>query len=55
MSNFCDVLNQCCLMDLGFEGPNFTWNNKYIPPSNVQERLDHFLAIFYWKTHFPQA
>lgn len=24
MTNFCDVLNQCCLMNLGYDGPNFT-------------------------------
>lgn len=32
------------LMDLGFEGHPFTWNNKRGGLENIQERLDRGIA-----------
>lgn len=55
MTNFGEVLNQCYMMDLGFQGPFFTWNNKQMAPGNIQKRLDRFLANFSWKSMFHDA
>jgi exonuclease III len=39
-------------MDLGFSGPNFTWNSRQKSGDNVRVRLDrtvangHFLQLF---------
>lgn len=55
MSNFGEVINQCYLMDLGFQGQNFTWNNKQKESGYIQECLDRFLANFSWKSMFQEA
>ncbi|KAK4857823.1 hypothetical protein QYF36_006836 [Acer negundo] len=41
---FRQAVEDCNLMDLGFNGPRHTWNNKREGKSNVQERLDRFLT-----------
>jgi hypothetical protein len=43
MSTFRNCLNTCNLLDLGFNGPRFTWTNKR-PNGLVMERLDKVLC-----------
>lgn len=54
-NSFAEVIDQCSLMDLGYEGPQFPWTNKQHPPNTIQERLDRFLANSEWKTLFNNA
>jgi hypothetical protein len=52
ISAFRDCLQDCELMDLGFEGPKFTWNNRQDCDTNIKVRLDravsngHFSQVF---------
>jgi hypothetical protein len=41
---FQDCLQDCELMDLGFEGPKFTWNNRQGCDTNVKCCLDRAIA-----------
>ncbi|KAA3477604.1 reverse transcriptase [Gossypium australe] len=40
MAAFCEVLDDCQLMDLGFQGTWFTWERGNLPETNIKERLD---------------
>ena len=53
---FKNCMDKCGLMDLGFQGPRFTWPNKS-PAWNgpIQERLDRGLGNAEWKLLFPKA
>lgn len=44
MSLFRDCLEDCELVDLGFSGPKFTWNNKQQGNGNIKVRLDRAVA-----------
>ena len=35
-------------IDLGFNGPRFTWSNKIIGLANIRERLDRGLCNVDW-------
>lgn len=50
---FENVLNTCNLIDLGFSGPCFTWQNNQRGKYNIRERLDRCLANQYWMNIFP--
>ncbi|KAK2638011.1 hypothetical protein Ddye_025806 [Dipteronia dyeriana] len=52
MLQFRAALDFCELDDMGFMGPNFTWNNKRHDKANIQERLDRLLAKHNWKDKF---
>uniref|UniRef100_A0A803MIE9 CCHC-type domain-containing protein n=1 Tax=Chenopodium quinoa TaxID=63459 RepID=A0A803MIE9_CHEQI len=52
---FRDALNFCNLVDLGFIGYQFTWNNNQGGVDNLQERLDRFTANDEWKEMFAGA
>uniref|UniRef100_A0A2N9HWM2 CCHC-type domain-containing protein n=1 Tax=Fagus sylvatica TaxID=28930 RepID=A0A2N9HWM2_FAGSY len=54
MSAFRDCLNMCNLLDLGFNGPRFTWTNKR-PSGLVMEKLDRVLCNPTWKHLFEEA
>jgi hypothetical protein len=44
MKLFRECLEDCDLVDLGFSGPKFTWNNREKGNNNVKIRLDRALA-----------
>ncbi|KAH7842567.1 hypothetical protein Vadar_006777 [Vaccinium darrowii] len=55
---FTDFQNFCqrsSLLDLGYVGYPFTWNNKRHGRDNVRVRLDRFLANSSWRIRFPNA
>lgn len=52
---FRQFLNLFGLIDLGFTGHPFTWNNRRRGAANIQERLDRSFANAQWKILFPQA
>jgi exonuclease III len=55
MKDFHDTLSECNLVDLGFRGPKFTWNNGRDGDAFVQERLDRVVANEGWSVQFPKA
>lgn len=52
---FNDMLNNCCLTDLGFTGPQLTWSNLRSAQELIQERLDRVVANPSWRQLFPNA
>ncbi|KAK6124264.1 hypothetical protein DH2020_042016 [Rehmannia glutinosa] len=48
ISLFCEAVDDCNLLDLGFCGPKFTWRKSLNPETNVHERLDRFLGNREW-------
>ncbi|KAI4986141.1 hypothetical protein ZWY2020_018771 [Hordeum vulgare] len=44
MSLFRDCLDECNLVDLGYVGPKFTWNNRQIGDDLVRVGLDRAVA-----------
>ncbi len=52
MLEFRGTITACNLIDIGYRGPPYTWNNNRDPPTFVQERLDRALATTEWLTLF---
>ncbi|XP_075654705.1 uncharacterized protein LOC142624853 [Castanea sativa] len=50
---FQRVVDDCSLLDLGFEGPKFTWCNNRFQGNLVYERLDRGLYNQEWLNLFP--
>jgi hypothetical protein len=44
MSLFRDCLDECGLVDLGYMGPKYTWNNKQLCDDLIRVRLDRAVA-----------
>lgn len=55
LTGFTDVVNECDLVDLGFEGEKYTWEKSRGNPNWVQERLDRGLENRDWRDMFPTA
>ena len=55
MMEFQDALLHCGLVDLGFQGYIFTWNNGRPRDAFVQERLDRACVPSEWRSLFPHA
>jgi len=52
MEEFGAALESCQLIDLGFRGYKFTWNNKRPSATNTRERLDRAVANKEWLDAF---
>ena len=55
MANFREVLADCRLLDLGFKGPKWTYDNKQDGGNNVKARIDRGVADLQWSSIFPNA
>ncbi|XP_075662942.1 uncharacterized protein LOC142632422 [Castanea sativa] len=55
MEDFGAALEACHLMDLGFHGYKFTWNNKRTGAANARERLDRVVANKEWTDMFSAS
>jgi len=55
ISAFRDVVNDCCLRDMGFKGNKFTWSNRRGGSLCTSERLDRALANQPWWGKFLNA
>ena len=55
MQDFREALLFCGLVDLGFKGNIFTWDNGRGGNELVQERLDRAYANYEWRAIFPHA
>jgi hypothetical protein len=52
MVSFQDALDYCCLMDLGFAGPKYTWCNGQMGGGITRVRLDRAVANQDWSRLF---
>ena len=55
MQAFRDVLDECGLVDLGFNGFPFTWCNNRNPPNTTWVRLDRAVSTTDWLMRYPCA
>ena len=55
MDEFCMTLDSCNLVDLGFIGYPYTWNNKRPRVTNTRERLDWAVANAGWRGKFSAS
>ncbi|XP_017233198.1 uncharacterized protein LOC108207248 [Daucus carota subsp. sativus] len=55
LEGFRDTVSDCGLMDIGFTGSEFTWEQSRGTGLWIQERLDRGLANHDWRTMFPIA
>lgn len=55
MEELAGISSDCGLIDLGANGPGYTWNNKIVGLANVKERLDRVLANSQWFSRFDKA
>ena len=53
LAAFREALSDCCLNDLGFQGPEFTWSNRRTNDDLVRVRLDRGVSNSAWSTLFP--
>jgi len=52
---FKDCLDSCDMVDLGFQGPRFTWDNKREVGHFIQERLDRGFTNSKWRGMYLEA
>ncbi|XP_042486854.1 uncharacterized protein LOC122067070 [Macadamia integrifolia] len=55
MLQFQEVLNQCNLLDMGSNGPPYTWSNKRSGSANILIKLDRALANPAWRIRYANA
>jgi hypothetical protein len=55
MAAFREALTDCSLLDMGFNGPPFTWSNKREHHALVRARLDRCVVNSRWLHLFPGA
>jgi hypothetical protein len=55
MQQFREVLSHCEMVDLGYKGLPWTYNNKQSGKNNVRVRLDRAVAQPRWSNLFPGA
>ncbi|KAK4733777.1 hypothetical protein R3W88_008038 [Solanum pinnatisectum] len=52
---FIGVIEACGLMDLGFNGPKFTWSNQRGINSRIWKRLDRAMVNDKWLQDMPHT
>ena len=52
---FRAALESCNMVDLGFIGYPFTWNNRRPGAANTKEQLDRAIANQVWRSKFPKT
>jgi endonuclease/exonuclease/phosphatase family metal-dependent hydrolase len=52
---FCAYVKQCGFIDLGYNGPAYTWTNKRFSSVPTYERLDRCLGNAEWCRAFPST
>ncbi|KAK9983991.1 hypothetical protein SO802_033516 [Lithocarpus litseifolius] len=52
MEGFRQVINNCCFLDLGYCGPDFTWSNMKEGSQRISFRLDRAFATLEWLEFF---
>jgi hypothetical protein len=55
INDFCAYVKQSGLIDLGYNGPAYTWTNKRFSSVSTYERLDRCLANAEWCLSFPST
>ncbi|KAH7863624.1 hypothetical protein Vadar_020021 [Vaccinium darrowii] len=55
LTDFQQFVQDSNLIDLGYVGYPFTWNNKRPGRDNVRVRLDHCFASSSWRIRYPNA
>ena len=50
---FCDHVKQCGSIDLGYNGPAYTWSDKHFSTTPTFQRLDRCLANAEWCMAYP--
>lgn len=55
LSDIQRFVQESNLIDLGYVGYSFTWNNKRQGRDNVKVRLDRFFTDPSWRIHYPNA
>ena len=55
MDDFCGLLDDCSLADLGFVRYPFTWNNKRPGLENTMARLDKAVTNTDWREKFQES
>jgi exonuclease III len=55
MQVFQEVLARCQLGDMGFQGSEFTWDNRRRGSDFVQMRLDRVVSNVQWQQWFPAS
>ncbi|KAA3472533.1 reverse transcriptase [Gossypium australe] len=53
MAAFREALDECQLVDMGFQGTWFTWERRNLPETNIKERLDRGVINEKWMNLFP--
>jgi hypothetical protein len=51
---FNDPINDCDLIDLGYQGDKYTWVNNQIDNDHIKEIIDRFCANTNWINSFPR-
>ncbi|GMI73926.1 hypothetical protein HRI_001061900 [Hibiscus trionum] len=55
MQAFREVLLDCGLDDMGYEGTWYTWEKGRVPATNIRERLDRGVSNLAWRNLFPNS
>ncbi|KAK4707227.1 hypothetical protein R3W88_033199 [Solanum pinnatisectum] len=53
--DFIGIIESCGLMDLGFNGPRFTWSNQRGINFRIWKRLDRAMVNDKWLQNMPQT
>lgn len=55
MDGFNKLINHIGLIDVGYRGKSYTWNNNRIGLAQVRERLDRSLVNSVWMAKYPKS